>query len=424
LGDNFNEVEIRISKCELKLREIDYAIDDLTPQTPPDKWQSILNEFENLKKTHLSLGSRYAKLVKAKREELNIPTLYQNTVAQNTLKRSEELIEKLSVRIKRTEERYSVGRSKWEKHKSKYVEHLVKCLQEAGTAKELIYTDPKVLVCINSVVMMSESVTITVGAYLTEPPTGESKPGFLMWSEHMRGTLAYRGFTDNYIRSRIYAYDMDSVSLGYPIRTKLNQLFMINGFVVVLTYDGKPKTEAGGLKIVIEQSAFNSTAEVQFEIPSDKIIFIPDTTTVDDYAVDSTVEDTVERLPKRLEIIECQREGMHLQVPTVINLHGSKVKTDMLLDTGASISVISRQLYSKGKTIPTEKLPKQRIQTANGLIECPVDILEVSTTAYARKVEVAIIDDCMPLLGANYFARQVFTVDLDNECIYIHPRRE
>jgi hypothetical protein len=429
---------IKIIQCWLDLSDIESAIDRVTPQTPPDELQIIINEFEELRITHLSLNSRYAELEKSEKEAI----VSYNTSASNSalsryltedqkkegfrwqLKENEKLIEKLSVRIQRTKERYSVGRHKWEKQKSKYEEHLVKYLQEAGVAEEFIYTDSKVVVCINSVVMMSDSISVIVGAYLTEPPNQKSTSGFLMWNEHMRGTLAFSGFTEDYVKSRIFAYGMDGASLGFPISTKLNRLPMINGVVMALTYEGKQKNGTGSLKLVIEQSAFNSKSEIQFGIPSDKIVFVPDTATVVDHVADSTVDDALDRLPKRLEVIQCQREGMHLKVPTELNIHGFKIKTDMLLDTGASFTVISKQLYSKGQTIPTGKLQKQRIQTANGLIECPIDILEVSTTAYARKVEVAIVDDCDPLLGANYFDRHAFTVDLDNQCIYIHPSRE
>ena len=424
----------KATQCHLDLFEIEEAIDNVTPQTPPDKLQSIINEFEELRTTHLSLHNRFVELKKAERAAnvyydepvgpITQKNMYTRDYCQSWLSDNEKSIEKLSVRIQKIEERYSVGRRTWEKQKSKYEEHLVKYLQEAGVAEELIYTDPKVVVCVNSAVMMSESVSVIVGAYLTEPPTQQGTSDFLMWREHMRGTLAFSGFTDDYVKSRIFAYGIDGASLGFPTRTKLNRLSMINGVVVALTYEGKLKAGTGSLKLVIEQSAFNSKAEIQFEIPSDKIVFVPDTATVVDHAADSPVDNAVDRLPKRLEVIQCQREGMHLQVPTELNIHGIKIKTDMLLDTGASFTVISKQLYSKGQTIPTGKLQKQRIQTANGLIECPIDILEVSTTAYARKVDVAIVDDCDPLLGANYFARHVFTIDLDNQCIYIHPRRE
>lgn len=402
----------------MDLDRIEKDIDKVTPQTPPDKWKSIVNKFAELRTTHRSLNGRFAHYEKDKRKA-NINK--DDDYLQELLKHNERRIEELSVRMQRTGERYAVDRRKWEEQKAKYEEHLVKCLREAGVAEGLIYTDSKLVVCINSVVVMSESVSVIVGTYLREPPTGNSTSSFLMWMEHMRGTLGFAGLTDDYLRSRIFAYSMDGASMGFPTRTKVNRLSMINGFVTALTYEGKVKAENDSLKVVIEQAAFNSETEIQFQIPSDEIIFITNTASTDDHVSASPIDDAANRLPKRLKVIQCQREGMHLRVPTELNIHGKKIKTDMLLDTGASVTVISKELYSKGQTVPTEKLQKQRIQTANGLVDCFIDILGISTIAYSRKVEVAIVDDCLPLLGANYFAGHVFTVDLDNQCVYVHP---
>ncbi len=69
------------------------------------------------------------------------------------------------------------------------------------------------------------------------------------------------------------------------------------------------------------------------------------------------------------------------------------------------------------------ELETMRLTTANGTISCPVDTLRVSTAACAKTIPVALTDSSMSLLGADYFAGHMFTIDLDGECIYVHPKR-
>jgi len=405
-----------ILTCNTDLREINRAIDKITSQTPPDKWQSIINKFAEVRKAH---RSHYTTGVSYYRGS---GPFYGGSLNVRLLRDNEKLIEKLSARIQRTGERYSVDRRRLERQRSKYEEHLVKCLREAGVAEGLIYTGSKIVVCVNSVMRTSESVSVIVGAYLTEPPSRKDTFGSMMWFEHMKGKG--KVLSADHVERHAFAYGMDGDSLGSPTRIEFRRFSRIAGIVVALTYEAKPKAETDGLRLIIEQAAFNSDAEIEFEIPYDEITCIPDTITFADQVPDSPMNDAMGRLPKRLEVIQCQREGMHLMVPAELNIHGTKIEADMLLDTGASVTVISNQLYSKGNTIPFEKLQKQEILTASGPIECPIDAFEVSTIAYAKKVEVAILSDCVPLLGANYFAGHVFTVDLDGQCIYVHFKSE
>jgi predicted aspartyl protease len=110
-----------------------------------------------------------------------------------------------------------------------------------------------------------------------------------------------------------------------------------------------------------------------------------------------------------------------LKVPVTLDIHGVKIKTAMILDTGASLTVLAKSLYSQGLGKPLDSLPRIRMKTANGMITCPVDTLQISTSGYTNKISVALTSDSISLLGANYFAGHRITMDLENECIHIHP---
>jgi predicted aspartyl protease len=131
--------------------------------------------------------------------------------------------------------------------------------------------------------------------------------------------------------------------------------------------------------------------------------------------------DDPNRANTQATVIRCQRAGMHLKVPVTLDIHGVKINAAMILDTGASVTVLAKSLYSQGLAKPLDSLPRIRMKTANGMITCPVDTLEISASTYTNKIPVALTNDSTSLLGANYFAGHRITMDLKNECIYIHP---
>ena len=121
------------------------------------------------------------------------------------------------------------------------------------------------------------------------------------------------------------------------------------------------------------------------------------------------------------QVIHCRRVGMHRKVPVRLDIHGVEVKCAMLLDTGASVTVLPKSVYRRGLARPLSGLRRIRLKTANGPMTCPVDRLHVSTTAYGRTLPVALTNDSVALLGANYFEGYRITIDLDRACIYVHP---
>jgi predicted aspartyl protease len=124
---------------------------------------------------------------------------------------------------------------------------------------------------------------------------------------------------------------------------------------------------------------------------------------------------------KDFGIISCRKLNDHLVVPANIDIHGKDVKIDLLLDTGASMTTIPLKYYLAGNPKELATLEKKDFLTANGKVSFPIDVLSVNTTAFSKSIEVAMSEDNnLGLLGSNYFKGTVFTVDVDNECIYVH----
>jgi predicted aspartyl protease len=104
-------------------------------------------------------------------------------------------------------------------------------------------------------------------------------------------------------------------------------------------------------------------------------------------------------------------------VPVEIGSGISAQQTELLLDTGASITCIPADMYKKlgRENVRHESI---EIETANGRVTAETDVLSVRTSAFQRDVRVAFVSS-NKLLGVNYFAECIFTVDVDNECIYV-----
>lgn len=122
-----------------------------------------------------------------------------------------------------------------------------------------------------------------------------------------------------------------------------------------------------------------------------------------------------------LQIIVCKRRGNHLYVPCKLIINNKSVRTDLMLDTGASYTVIGKSCYRQISNRNLSILKKRVFNTANGTITMAMDDIVVETAAYSVPLKVSISsDENVALLGADYFNTKLFTVDIQGERIYIH----
>lgn len=108
----------------------------------------------------------------------------------------------------------------------------------------------------------------------------------------------------------------------------------------------------------------------------------------------------------------------------------NNIKVSLLIDTGATISVITDRFFQKNKSSLSAKyLRSSFINTAGGRIEAPVYLIPIfSIKDYVVKnIEFVVIefseDETIDgLLGMNYLKEFKFEIDQDNEILILNPR--
>ncbi len=88
------------------------------------------------------------------------------------------------------------------------------------------------------------------------------------------------------------------------------------------------------------------------------------------------------------------------------------------------MTLIPRSIYEQGNAKPISSLGVREFQTVGGTVTAHIDRLGISTTVCSKETYVGISDSPVRLLGADYFEGTIFTVDADNESIYLHSRSQ
>ena len=130
-------------------------------------------------------------------------------------------------------------------------------------------------------------------------------------------------------------------------------------------------------------------------------------------------EETIGSIGGNITTISGIREGSHLSIPLLLRGDKGTKEINLILDTGASITTISRQDYYEVSKVPLTRLESMSFETANGLIQTPVGILQASTSGISKDIQVAISNRDIGLLGMNFLKDYIFAIDLENASIYV-----
>jgi predicted aspartyl protease len=91
-----------------------------------------------------------------------------------------------------------------------------------------------------------------------------------------------------------------------------------------------------------------------------------------------------------------------------------------MLDTGASMTVISLELAQKTGQEDLNKTERRSFSTAKGLLSCPIVGREIIIGSLDRKQSVAVnLEDNSNLLGVDFFESKGYIIDAASKSIYV-----
>ncbi|MDP3297991.1 MAG: retropepsin-like aspartic protease [Thermodesulfovibrionia bacterium] len=319
------------------------------------------------------------------------------------LRKYEEIINESEERFKQSQyqfqllkDQYLADTRKKDARRKFYKEHILKGIDDIGINSEYIFSNESSIGIIESLYYFQKRIYLTV-KLIVLPHSHASIEDFHLYDKY----IGHLGSPEDKSNSWLYDYRDESEP---------------NVYIYKRVFSSENIHKNGELKIILHGSNVNYEKTLKYaELDYGKTIPVSN----DDFSKrDIKEKDFVSEITK----IQGKRKGNHLLLPVRLDIHGDEIDTELLLDTGASITTIPYDLYKRGNPISLTDLKKEQFQTANGIVIAYIDRFKLKTSAYTKEIEVAIINNDVSLLGANYFEGNVYTIDLTNECIYIHPK--
>lgn len=400
-------LDFAVDDCLSNLNATYGLLDNITARTQRNRWDQIKDRYEELITQCENLQRRWVEIETG------------GAQAYNELKReaTKEKLTKLRTRLQEIEhefeqrkELYLRARQEYENRKKEYFYNWRTALQAGREPSELskgrFYENDNLVAGVSAVEFYATHVLVTLEAYAKSKDIASARQRLSSLKD---------------LESQVRLVDSRGQTVNRAVETQYDRLDSVDGLIVVLAYEWTKGASAKPAEIILNPSVFQNHQAVVIPLDSDRSVAQsnkpPDP--VAHYSLEH--EGQLSTPGRQQNIIRCQRQGMHLRVPVVLGIHGVEVRTTMLLDTGASLTVLAKSLYSQGLAKPLDSLPKMQLKTANGMISCPVDRIAVSTTAFSKTIPVVLSKGSTSLLGANYFAGRRFTVDLRNKRIVVEP---
>ena len=400
-----------IDDCRSNLYTFNGVMNDLNAATQRDHWESSKKRYASLKATYHQLCQQWADMAMD-----HVITDETRLSVKTRLDELGQMFEAADDKIWTCDKDYTQARQSYESKKRQFFEAFQNDLRERHAAKGRFYTNTSINLGVSAVDRLPHHVLVTIEAYAKAPVTRSGATQEEVSASQQVGLSSIQG-----LEKAIRLIDLRGVDFGPPEDVAYDRLCTVNGLIVTLAYERHPNSGRIPDKLCIDPLPFENSVPITLSIPlttRNRRVFNPlDTAGL--FGMDLSGDS--DPVNGQMNMIQCQRAGMHLKVPVTLDIHGVKIKTHMILDTGASVTVLAKSVYSRGIAKPLDSLPQIRMKTANGMITCPVDTLQISTSTYTKKIPVALTSDSTSLLGANYFAGRRITMDLKNECIYIHP---
>lgn len=110
----------------------------------------------------------------------------------------------------------------------------------------------------------------------------------------------------------------------------------------------------------------------------------------------------------------------HIFIPVIVAGEDGVYETNMMLDTGASMTLISLELALETGHEDLNEVSHKTFSTAKGLLSCPIVQREIIVGDTYTKQSIAVnLEDDSNLLGIDFFESREYIIDNSSKCIYI-----
>ncbi|NQT65679.1 MAG: retroviral-like aspartic protease family protein [FCB group bacterium] len=110
----------------------------------------------------------------------------------------------------------------------------------------------------------------------------------------------------------------------------------------------------------------------------------------------------------------------HIYIPTIISGESGIYETDFLLDTGASMTIISSEMAEKTGNENLQSINRKSFSTANGIISCPIVFRNINVSSISINKEVAVnLNDDSNILGMDFLSDKNYFIDNNSKTIYL-----
>ena len=118
--------------------------------------------------------------------------------------------------------------------------------------------------------------------------------------------------------------------------------------------------------------------------------------------------------------IDFQEINGHIFIPVIVIGEYESPETSMMLDTGASMTMISLELAQETGIEDLNEVSRRTFSTVKGSISCPIVQREIIVGDTSKKQAVAVnLEDDSNLLGMDFFESREYIIDNSSKCIYI-----
>jgi predicted aspartyl protease len=118
--------------------------------------------------------------------------------------------------------------------------------------------------------------------------------------------------------------------------------------------------------------------------------------------------------------IPYQENSGHIFIPVIVSGPIGSYECTMMLDTGASMTVISQKLALQTGTEDLNKVQTRDFSTAKGNLTCAIVERQVVLKDFDAKQMVAVThDEDINLLGVDFFKAKEYIIDSHSKCMYV-----